>query len=265
MMTMQKIVLLSILISLAGCFETPDFLLLKKARQAENSKEANKAIHLYKKAIEETSNDSLKIKASWRIVDIYRSLSKYKEIRKFLSLIILTESREGERKKAKQELADNEFFNIKNYRQAVREYSHLVEVGYQVFINRLMIAKSYFHLNNLSQSKHELKELLNLDLPETSRFDALLLLGNVYFADKRYQKSTTAYLQLIEKYPEAAKKNYVLLNLAMSFEEDREYKKAVESLRELQAYYHTPEFIAAKIQHIENKMRHMPGARGLRK
>ena len=263
MMTIAKtLIFLSILINFTGCLERPNALLFKKGQQAESEKQYVEALEMYLKALEETKNKKLKIDIYNRLVEVYRVKNKYKKVSEYLQKIVLGSNERKHRIQAKQELADNEFNKLKNYREAIKHFSHLIEVDHKKDSNQLMVAKSYFHLNSFGQAKYELSELIKSTENEELKFEADILRASIYFSGRDYKKSSETYERIMKSYPEKAKINFVLLNLAMSYEEDGYLSKALESLKELQNYYHSPEFIAAKINHIENKLRHLPGGGG---
>ena len=88
------------------------------------------------------------------------------------------------------------------------------------------------------------------------------LKGHILFAQKKYYSSSTLYRDLIESYPGESKTNHVLLNLAMSYEENGNLQKSVDTLQELLPSYHSPQFIGAKITHLKRRMGLLPGAKG---
>lgn len=259
----MKTLFLLILISLtSGCLEKPETRMFNQAKKAYSEKNFKTATMLFEKLIKSSKNNEIKLKSAESLTSIYDINGEFKKKRKSLLFIVVNAKEKNQRIRAKQQMADMEFFKLKNYTTAIADYSELVLLGHDKIKNQVMISKSYYYLNNYDQALFEIKKILQETKEQEIVFETELLKSHIEFSKKNYLSASTIYKELIEKYPIPSKENFVLLNLAMSYEESGRYTDAIVALKELQSFYHSPEFLAAKIEHIQKKKNLMPGGRG---
>jgi|GEM_PF-5061259 len=256
------LLLLWTLTSLTGCIEKPDQKDYNKALSALERDNDIEAKGLLEGILRRSENSPLRDKAARQLVDLFSKNNAFEDLNKPLRYLSIHSSNQKSRIEAKQKMADNTYFNLRNYQDAIRHYSQLITLGHEVIGNHLMVVKSYFNLNQPQQSLYEADALLEKPVDAQTRFELMLLKANILFSDKNFKNAAKAYNKVLKTYPEQAKENHVLLNLAMSYEEEGHYKEALESLVTLKDDFHTPSFIEAKIAHLQSKMSYMPGARG---
>ena len=251
-----------LLMVMSGCRfgETVEERFLRDAKKAESLNAQEQVTFLENYALE-TTNKNVKLSAIKRVVDLLYRESQYHKVRKYLLYVLQNSPTQQGKLEAQQQLADNSFFHLNKYKEAIYYYSKLVEQGYQSLSNRLMIAKSYFQTDDLLQANIEADSLLKEKLKPNFRFELLLMKANIAFSGESFRSSSKLFQSVIKEFPDLSKKNFVLLNLAMSLEEEGLVDQAVGALQELKSFYHTPSFIESKIQHLFQKREHMPGAR----
>ncbi|MCJ8276307.1 MAG: tetratricopeptide repeat protein [Bdellovibrionales bacterium] len=262
MKVMMRILCLLILISLSGCLEKPETRIFNQATKAFVAKDFKKSSQLYEKLLVTSTNKELKLKATSKLANIYDSSGDFDKLKKKLQYIVVNSKDRNQRMEAKQKMADVEFYKRKNYSEAISHYSELIELNFNKYKNQLMVSRCYYYQNNFEQSMFELKRVLKETANKEINFEANLLKGHILFAEKKYALSSEIYSDLVEGYPRESKASFVLLNLAMSQEESGNYTGAIASLQELQTFYHSPDFLAAKILHIQKKKSLMPGGKG---
>lgn len=236
--------------------------MFEKANKAYSEKKYKTATELFEKVISSSNEKKIKLKSAETLTHIYELKGDFKNKRKILQYILINAEERNQRILAKQKMADMEFFKLKDYSTAITDYSELIQLNFNKQKNQLMVSKSYYYLNNFDQALYELEQILKENKNQELLFEAQLLKAHIKFAKKKYKSSSDIYKRLIENHPKPSKKNFVLLNLAMSYEEDGKYTEAIEALKKLQAYYHSPEFLMAKIHHIEKKKSLLPGGKG---
>ncbi len=195
-------------------------------------------------------------------------LKDYGRAAALLSYLVLNASSEEQIVSAQKQLVDVYFNKTGDYTRAIEELNRVLnyplppEDKIQMLLS---LARSYFYLNDFSQSLVELERVLKLNPPKQKAFEARSLRANILLAQKRVVDAIEAIKALMKDFPEEAKAENTALNLAVAYEEKGDIAAAVATLKELRPSYSVPEFIDMKIQRLEERQAQLPGARGLRK
>lgn len=173
-----------------------------------------------------------------------------------------------EREIAQHKIATLTFDSLQDYQKAIIEFSRVL-----IFLQdpverqqvRLNLARSHFYLNNFFQAHSEIDELLKESLGDQLRFSAMQLKGNIFLAEKKFKEAIGVFTELLEEHPERALKENIALTLAVSHEENNDYKSAIKVLESLLDKYTPREYIELRIKRLLERQKNAPGARGFRK
>ena len=186
----------------------------------------------------------------------------------FYKHLVLRSDDPKERKAAQKNVAQIYFENLQDYNQAVFEYERLVKLELspdEAFRYRLNLAKSHFHLNNLTQADHELDTLLSRKLQPDEIFDAKLLKANVEVANKNLAGAAKSWEEILKEFPERSQREKVALNLVVVYEEMKDFGKAIETLENMRGQDPNPEFLNIRIERLKERRINQPGAQGLKR
>lgn len=212
-----------------------------------------------------SENEKIRIKSARKLIDLYFKNNEYDKVDQYLKFVIRSATSKSESSEFLQKLADNAYYNLKRYQQAILHYKSLLALNRNWVTNQLMIAKSYFNLGELKQVHIEVETLLLKKLPKYVLFETLLLKANTYFASGEFSKASHQFKEMMESYPSLSEQNHVALNYSLSLEEQGFIDKAVGVLLELKKTYHSPAFIDSKVEHLYGKMKNRPGSRESRR
>ena len=257
------------LLALAGCTLSSEDLEFKRAEEASKSGKNEVAFKHYKTVVDRYVKDKLAIRSAQEGARIaHYELKKFPDAIALYKHIILYAPNEGDRLAAQKKLAELYFSQSLDYNQAIAEYSRLVETPHshaEDGVYRFAIARSYFYLNNFFQATVEIDKILSLKPSEELGFDALMLKANIYLSTKKLDEAIATLQDLIKRYPARSKKETVGLVLAICYEEQKNYAKAVEMLESIKDDYPRKQFIESKIKTLRERQSLQPGARGLHK
>ena len=196
------------------------------------------------------------------------NLKEYGKGTFFLSYLALNSSDETEVIQAQKQLVDLLFYKIGDYTRAVEAINRLINfpiTGEEKVELGLLLARSYFYLNEFSQSQFEIDRAMRSKLSKTKEFEFRFLRSNVLLAQKKMNEAILAIKGLIADFPKESKAENVSMNLAVAYEEKGDFDSAIETLKGLRDSYNMPEFVDVKIQRLEERQAQLPGARGFRK
>lgn len=257
-----------ILMLLPGCISSEE-LEFSKAEKAAQSSDYDAAIKHYNNVIERYIKTPLALQAAeeaarithYELKDYQKAISHYKHV-------VLYSGDEEKRAKAQKNIAEIHFKQTLNYNQAITEYSRLLElspspeerVEYQ-----LAIARCYFYLNNFFQAQVETEKVLKQARGDEIKFDALLLKANILLTTRNLSEAVNTLKMIIEKYPKRAQEENVALTLVVTYEEQKNFQMAIETLEAMKETYPQKSFIEKRIKGLKERQSHLPGARGWRK
>ncbi len=186
----------------------------------------------------------------------------------FYRHLVVNSSDDQERIDAQKKMGEVYLENLQDYPQAIIEYSKLVEQNLsdqEVGLYRLGLARAHYYQNNLFQADSEIAQILKLKIEAPLKFNAMMLKGNIFIAQKDFAKAATLFKELIKDYPEKAQIENVPMTLAVCYEEAGELKEALQVLESLRVTYRPPEYIELRIKRLKERQKNQPGAKGFRK
>ncbi len=268
----KKVILLATLVLanlvLPGCSnkQESDF---NDAQEYASRDQWRKAAQSYDQVIKRNPQSEIALKSMKEVARIHFMQTKdYKKSAHYYQLLVLHSPIEEDRIDAQKQLASIYFESLQDYERAAIEYSKLAgssRLDTEKATYKLAGARSYYYLGNYFQTLSEINETLNLKSEQSTEFQARLLMGNVYVAQKNFTKAAEIFRQIIEKFPEKALKENVYLVLSLSYEENGDYQKALEVLDKIKDIYEPKEYIELRLKRIKERARNQPGARGYRK
>jgi tetratricopeptide (TPR) repeat protein len=257
---------LLVVLLFVGCTNSTD-LEMRRGERALSAGDYEKAVHHFRRVMKSEPSEARGLKAAedaaqaalFELKDFKLALSLYKHV------VVHSSDRE-QMLKAQRKIAEIVFSHLGDYEQAVREYHRLLELPHspeEEMEYRLALARSYFFLNNFYQSQVEIDQIIKdrpRDNPEN--FAALLLRANILVSTKKTDEAIEAFTELTQLFPEKSNEEQIYLNLALCYEEKKDFDKAIEILTAALDHYPTPEFLKLRIQRLEVRKSLLPGASG---
>lgn len=260
---------LALSLALASCTLSSEDLEFRRAEEAAQAGKNEDALAHYKVVVERYQKDPLAIRAAQAAARIsHYELKRFSDAIAYYRHIILYAPNEKDRLEAQKKIADLYFSQTLDYTQAIAEYSRLLELPHTPKEDeqyRFAIARAYFYLNNFFQATVEIDRILASRPTDDLAFDALLLKANIYLTTKKLDDAITALKELMAKYPVRAKTETIGLVLAICYEEQKNFPKAIETLEVIKNDYPRKGFIEGKIKALRERQSLAPGARGLHK
>ena len=254
---------------LCACTVSSEKIEYALAEEAVQKGDYAGAIVHFKNVVDRYQKTPLAINAAHEAARIdHYQLKNPREAEIYYKHIVLYSSSADERIEAQKKLADIDFTQILDYTEAIVEFSRLLELPHsqnEDFIYRLSIARSYFYLSNFYQAQVEIETVLKRNYDKDLIFEALLLKANIYLTTKSLDEAINTFKLLIQKYPERSKKEMIALNLAVTYEEQKNFAKAIETLESLKDSYPKKGFIEARIKTLRERQSYLPGAKGWKK
>jgi tetratricopeptide (TPR) repeat protein len=267
---MTKVVLaLGFVLLSTSCKLSSEKIEFERGEQASQKGESEAALEHFKKIVDKNVKTPLAIRAAKEAARItHYQLKRFREAASFYKHVILYAPDAKDRIEAQKKLADLQFNQTQDYNQAIAEYSRLLDLPHSPdddLIYRLAIARSYFYLNNFFQAQIEIETIANRGQNKDLLFEAFLLKSNILLTTKKLDDAILTLKQMIANYPERAKAENIGLILAVTYEEQKNYPKAIETLEQIKDTYPRKAFIEQKIKTLKERQSHLPGARGLKK
>lgn len=265
---MKCVLILFILFCIAGCSTSVD-VEYSRAQTAIKNEKFPEAIETLDKIVKLTGPSVIGVKAAREAARICFEITKdFKKALLYYKQLVLYSSDETERIFAQKRIAQIYFLHLSNYKQAITENMRLLEMPHNLDEEvkyKLEIAKAYFYLGDYFQAETEANGLLLKAVDKDVRYQALLLKGNVSIARKESDKAIELFRKIISELPDQAKKENLPFNLALVYEERKDYKNAIEVLKEFKNSYSNPEYVEIRIKRLQKRLDNMPGAKGFRK
>lgn len=269
---MKSLIVLALTtISLSGCTLSFDWFHRIRARELIRAGEYPRALEILRDVRDRNLDNGKSLEVSRlgaRVAQI--DAKDYALAIDFYRHLVLRSPSAAERKNAQRLIAQLYFESLQDYSQAVLEYEKLLKLSLpasEAFRYRLNLAKAHFQLNSLEQASHEIETLLAMKkLEPDDIFDAKMLKANVEVASRNLTAAAESWSQVLNDYPERAKRENVALNLVVCYEEQKEFGKAIEVLEKMKSEnYPNPEFLDLRIARLKERKTNMPGAQGLRR
>ena len=264
------ILALGFLLVVPSCTFSPEKLEFERGEKAAQAGHSEEAVQHYRAVTERATNVTpLSLKAAQEAARIsHFELKHYPEAISFYRYIILNAANGADRITAQKQIADIYFSQTLNYSQAVIEYSRLLELPHtaeEEATYRMSIARSYFYLSNFFQAQTEIDRILAGKFAKQMQFDARVLKANIFLTTKQLDEAIKVLHDLIVQDPERAKAETIGLILAICYEEQKNFAKAIETLESIKQDYPKRDFIENKIRTLRERQSYLPGAKGLKK
>ena len=241
----------------------------ERGEKAEAAKDFKGAVDRYGAVVEKWNASDLAVNAAERAARIsYYETKKFDEALRFYKHVVLYAKDENARIAAQKTIAEIQFERRLDYEAAITEYQRLLELPHSKSDEtkyRMAIARSYFYRNEFYQAQVELDALLKADSDPNLAFDAMLLRANIYLTTKKLDDAIKTLKEMIRRFPVRAREETIGLVLAVCYEEQKNYGKAVETLESLKKDYPRREFLENRIKTLRERQSLMPGAHGLHK
>lgn len=254
-----------------SCTLSSEEIEYKKGVQAVQDSNHEKAFQHFKNVVDRYVKSPHAIASAKEAARIaHYELKKFPEAIGYYKHVILYSTVAEERLDAQKKIADLHFTQTLDYAQAIAEYNRLLDLPHspaEASMYRLAVARSYFYLNNFFQSLIEIDRILEKARPEEQDlvFDALLLKANILLTTKKLDDAILVLQKLIKDHPERAKKETIGLILAICYEEQKNFAKAIEVLNSIKDDYPRKAFLENKIRALKERQSYLPGAKGFRK
>lgn len=261
-----------IVFSLIACDLESESSLKKKAEESESSGNYSRAIESYEKIInirrsqDQNSTNYAKTAAQLALI----KTKEYERALKLFRYIILNSNEPVERLDAQKKIAEIHFTHLAtpDYAEAIKELSKLLSLRLAAE-DRLNyhtdLARAYYRANNFYQAQIEIDRILQETKDKVRQYDLKRLKADIYLSSKDQQNAVNIYVDLLKSFPEQSKKDDIGLSLAVSYEDQEKYDKAIEVLTSLKKESEKPEYLDLRIKRLKERLSQQPGAHGLRK
>ncbi len=258
-----------VLIATGGCKFSSEELEFRRAEEATEKRDYEKALGHYAALVDRYVETPLAVRAAREAARILHYVQKRpKEAIRFYKHVVLYASDAEERTDAQRKIAEIFLTETMDYTQAIAEYSRLLELNpspEQELAYRLAIARSYFYLSKFYQAQVETENILRGNYDKKLLFEALLLKANIFLASKKLDEAVALLKELMAEYPERSKEENIGFVLAVTYEDKKDFKSAIETLEAMKETYPGKDFIEQRIKILRERQSHLPGARGWRK
>lgn len=241
----------------------------KEAKRQQEMGHFRKAAQYFDQVIKRDQSSPLAVEAMKEGARLaFLEIKDYKKAAHYYQKIIRFSSVESDRLEAQLKLASLYFESLQDYSSAAVEFSKLAtssQLESEKATHKLSVARSYYYIGNYFQTLSEIGEIRKLKADKETEFQALLLNGNVYVAQKKFLDAAKLFQALIAKFPDKALAENVHLVLSLALEESGDYRKALSVLEEIRPVYKPIEYLELRIKRIQERAKNQPGAKGYRK
>ena len=238
----------------------------KKATEFEQKGDHENAIGYYYRYLRKNSENQDSVRAAQKIYQIARLHSQdLKLVEKVLRHIILRSDSDSERLQAQEDLANHFFQRMGDYESAITQFHRFLAVAKddaKKQLAQLKIAKSYFYMNNFYQARVELDSVIESSKNPQLLFEASLLKASVLQSEKKTAEAIETFTKILQDFPDRGVQEQVFLSLALAYEDDKQYVKAIEVLEKYKDSSSNASYIDEKIEKIRFSISQQPGARG---
>lgn len=249
-----------------GC-SPPEKKEFHRGEKNVSSSKFKEAIVHFDNAIKVAPESTWALKAAREAARVSHYMAKdFNTAIRFYRHIVLYSESSDERIKSQREIAYLYFDSLQNYQQSIIEFYKLLQMSdkdYEVATYKLAVARANYYLNQFGEALSEINEIIRLKITDDIIFDAFLLQGNIFVAQKAFPKAILVFTDLIKKYPDKAEKENVPLTLTVCYEENFQYKEAIQILNTLREKHNPTEYIELRIKRINERIKNQPGAKGL--
>lgn len=259
-----------VLAGVPGCLSSTE-LEMKRARKLMMEKRPAEAAVLYEKVAAKVGDEPGAADAALEAAKIYQyDLKRFERAVKNYRIVVAKSPNAPERRDAQLKIANLLFYDVQDFQAAILEYSKLLELQHGVTEEiewRSRIAKAYYYLGNYFQAGVESDRVLKLatGIDEEAVYQTYLLKANIHVGAKDHEKAAAVMMSMLAQFPDRSKRDSIALMLAVAYEEQRNFVKAIEVLEGVREYDPRKSFFEEKIRSLRERQAQQPGARGFRK
>lgn len=253
-----------------GCLSSTD-IDMKRAKKLLADKKPSEAVALYEKISQKEKKDSDSALAALEAAKIYQyDLKKFDAAIRCYRIVIAKSSDATLRRDAQSKVAALLFYDLQEFSAAVNEYSRMLSLHHSLEEEiewRSRIAKAYYYLGNYFQAGIEVDRLLKIaeGVDEEAVYQGYLLKANILVGAREHEEAAKVLDSMISQFAERARRDSIPLMLAVAYEEQRNFAKAIEVLTKVREYDPRKSFVDEKIRSLKERQSQQPGARGFRK
>jgi tetratricopeptide (TPR) repeat protein len=258
------------LLVLSSCLSSTE-LELKRARQLLKEKKPAEAAIMFERVAARVGEKPEAAVAAYEAAKIFQyDLKRFDAaIRNYRSVVARSVD-SSIRREAQLKIAGLLFYDIQDFTGAVVEYSKLLELQHSISEEiewRSRIAKAYYYLGNYFQSSVEADRVLKIatGFDEEAVYQTYLLKANIHVGAREHEQAAMVLTSMIAQFPDRSKRDSIALMLAVAYEEQRNFIKAIEVLEKVREYDPRRSFFDEKIRSLKDRQSQQPGARGFRK
>ncbi len=244
---------------------------MKRAKALLVEKKPTESAALYEKLAIKESGKPKSADAAMEAAKIYQyDLKKFDSAIRNYRVVIASSADGAARREAQLKIAGLLFYDVQDFLLAVAEYSRLLELQHTLPEEiewRGRIAKAYYYLGNYFQAGIEVDRMLKqaIGVDEEAVYQGYLLKANIHVGAREHELAAKVLDSMMSQFPERARRDSIPLMLAVAFEEQRNFTKAIEVLLKVREYDPRKSFFDEKIRSLKERQAQQPGARGFRK
>lgn len=256
--------------SIVGCLSSTD-IDMKRAKKLLVDKKPTEAVALYEKISEKEKSAADAALAALEAAKIYQyDLKKFDAAIRSYRTVIAKSPDAALRREAQSKVAALLFYDQQEFSSAVTEYSRMLLLQHSLEEEiewRSRIAKAYYYLGNYFQAGIEVDRLLKIaeGVDEEAVYQGYLLKANILVGAREHEQAAKVLDSMMVQFAERARRDSIPLMLAVAYEEQRNFVKAIEVLTKVREYDPRKSFVDEKIRSLRERQSQQPGARGFRK
>lgn len=256
--------------SVSGCLSSTE-LELKRARNLVQQKKPSEAAALFEKVAAKIGDEPGSAEAALEAAKLYHyDLKRFELALKNYRLVVAKSPHAPTRRDAQLKIANLLFYDVQDFQAAIQEFSRLLELQHGVTEEiewRSRIAKAYYYLGNYFQAAVEADRVLKIasGIDEEAVYQTYLLKANIHVGAKEHEQAAAVLMSMLAQFPDRSKRDSIALMLAVAYEEQRNFLKAIEVLESVREYDPRKSFFDEKIRSLRERQSQQPGARGFRK
>ncbi len=258
------------IVLISGCLSSTE-LELKRARELLAKKKPAEAAVLFERVAIRVGDKPEAAIAAFEAAKIFQyDLKKFDAAIRNYRAVVARSTDAAIRREAQLKVAGLLFYDIQDFTAAVVEYSKLLELQHSTVEEiewRSRIAKAYYYLGNYFQSSVEADRVLKIatGVDDEAVYQTYLLKANIHVGAREHDQAALVLTSMIAQFPDRSKRDSIALMLAVAYEEQRNFLKAIEVLEKLREYDPRRSFFDEKIRSLKERQAQQPGARGFRK
>ncbi len=265
----KLVAVISMTVCWVGCIGSTQERDFRKAKQYIAEERHIEALQTLDRVIKRDNRSPMALEATQEAAHIAEiKLNDPRKALQYYHHLVLALDDPKKQLQVQKRLAELYFQKLVDYENAIIEYNKLLDLTEsqeERLEYHFQLAKAYFYLNQFFQARVEVEEIEKAGVKGDRLFEALLLKGNIYLASKNTAAAIAVYKSLLEQFPQRAQEEQILLNLALCYEEEKDFKSAIAVLERLKTTYSAPQFIEVRIRKLQERISLQPGAQGLKK